>query len=448
MGSIFKHILNPSELNDSEFIKNYLKFSFSKRKSKKSNRLYINICRIYNIYPKTIEELLDNIPNLGYHKDYFYILLFSRNSKLNNYIYNIVINKIKSDIRNLKNGNKISTLGKWLPRESSIINKKIKFIDIFNSKFFPDDSKFHARKKYRKLKHLLNNKLGTLETKMCAKEYDKINFEKVSNNALKKNMNALNKHEDCKNKIIELEKEQLKKKSLSDFIKQILSETHDPEMIERVWEFSKKRYLDEIPYLNKIISNSVGLFDLSRDTFKCDMQYLTIGVALLFDAFSESKILLFNDPNNKGTLAGTICDKVKKMMMSCGPCPTINLENYINLLTGDDNNKNLLIVSYKDEINFDCFKDKNMSSLHIQLNYDDNFNIIYFNGSKVKKLIKYEGPDERGQNSDNGIWKIQPKNIVNIINESNELNGFTYPIYLIMALFSFWLSIYLYDYIK
>lgn len=443
MGSIFKHILNTLELNDPEFIKNYLKFSFSKRKAKKSNRLYINICRIYNIYPKTIEELLDNIPNLGYHKDYFYILSFSRNIKLSNYIYNIVINKIKDDIKNLKKGKQISTLGKWLPRENSIINKKTKFIDIFNSKFYPDDSKFRARKKYRKLKHLLNNKLGTLETKMCAKEYDKINFEKISYNALKKNMNALNKHEDCKNKMIEFEKEQLKKNTLSNFIKEILSEAHDPKMIEQVWEFNRKRYLDEIPYLNKLITKSVGLFDLSKDTFKCDMQYFTIGVALLFDTFSESKMLLLNNQNDKCILTGTTCDKVKKMMMSCGPCPIINLENYKDALT---NNKNLLIVSYKDEIDFDCFKDQKISSLHIQLNYNDNFSIIYFNGLKVKKLVKYDSPDIKQSN--NAIWKIEHKNIVNIINESNELNGFSYPIYLIMALFALWFSINLYDHIK
>src|SRR5207245_2961042 len=108
------------------------------------------------------------------YKDYFYILNFSKNTNLDDYIYNIIINQLKEYLKNIKCKKQISTLGKWLPREKSEINKKINFIDKFNSKFYPDFAIYSARKRYRKLKSMLNKNLGTLEVNLCAKNYDKI----------------------------------------------------------------------------------------------------------------------------------------------------------------------------------------------------------------------------------------------------------------------------------
>ena len=140
-------ILSDDDIQDVDKVKLYLAESFSKRKPKKSNKLYINLCNIYNLYPNLIENILNDISKLGYYKDYFHILYFSTNYKLNNYIYNLVISQIKSDLENLEPGKKISTLGKWLPSEGSKINKKINFIDKFNSLFWEKENKFTLRKK-------------------------------------------------------------------------------------------------------------------------------------------------------------------------------------------------------------------------------------------------------------------------------------------------------------
>ena len=70
----FKTIITKENLGDQEFVKEYLEFSFYKRKPQKDVKLYKNICRIYEVYPETIKELLTNIPRLGYYKDYFHIL--------------------------------------------------------------------------------------------------------------------------------------------------------------------------------------------------------------------------------------------------------------------------------------------------------------------------------------------------------------------------------------
>lgn len=73
----YKTILSNEQLNDPSFVKEYLEFSFKKRRPEKDAKLYINICKIYEKYPETIQELLDNINKLGYYKDYFHILKYS-----------------------------------------------------------------------------------------------------------------------------------------------------------------------------------------------------------------------------------------------------------------------------------------------------------------------------------------------------------------------------------
>ena len=135
---MFKKILNDIQLKDIELVKEYLKFSFRQRKAKKDYKLYINICRIFDVYPDTIKELLDNIPTLGYYKDYFYVLKFSRNATLSKYIYDIVVKQLKIDMQHIKSkqNDKITTLGKWLPRETSKINKETNFIDNFTEIFY------------------------------------------------------------------------------------------------------------------------------------------------------------------------------------------------------------------------------------------------------------------------------------------------------------------------
>ena len=80
----------------------------------------------------------------------------------------------KATLDNLAKEKKISTLGKWLPREKSSINKKCGFVDKFCKLFFPKiKNKFQARREYRKTKTLINQKLGTIETKICGKLYKK-----------------------------------------------------------------------------------------------------------------------------------------------------------------------------------------------------------------------------------------------------------------------------------
>lgn len=419
----FKYILHNDELNDIDTVKSYLQFSFRQRKPKKDYKLYINICKIYNIYPNTIKELLDEIPNLGYYKDYFYILMFSRNTDLDEYIYNIVATQLKQDLQNLKQNKEISTLGKWLPREQSKINSRCNFIDKFNAQFYPDiTDKFHARKRYRKLKTMLNSKLGTIEVKMCAKKYDEINFNKVSPLALKRNMSSLIKHDECKDKLDDFETNSLKKMSLSDFIKELLNNTHTSDKINKmskIWE--NNRFRNEIAYIDKLIPNATCIIDLSKDTFGNGAEHFAIGMALLVDYFSvlENKVIVSDEMIK---LEGDISQKASKLLQYVGPCKAIDINKYYNMIT--DKCSAIIFVTAKQISNIEFLSDKNVTFLQFIPDYD-GYNLVYYTGDKIRKFRKYE------HTFNDKTEKV--KNITTIISNSSELKDKS-GIYFLMCL--------------
>lgn len=441
----FKKVLRDDDLKEIETVKEYLQFSFRKRKAKKDYKLYINICKIYNVYPETIKDVLNNIPKLGYYKDYFYILMFSRNNQLSQYIYDLVISQLDEDLKNLKEDKQISTIGKWLPRESSKINKQCNFIDTFNSMFYPDVSIFTARKRYRKLKTMLNDKIGTLEAKICTHQYSQIDFNKVSHMALERNKETLLKHDESKLKLETFIKNNLKKMSLAEFIKEVITNNHSQELIEDIWE--NNRFSMEIPYISRMICNSVCVIDLSKDTYNNDCQYFTLGMALLIDQFStlDNKIFVCND--NCIKLTGTIKEKLDQLTKYCGPCKPIDISKYYELVTKNNVNnpcKNIFFVTNK---NINCIEwlcDKKMTLVQFKPYYE-GYDIVYYNGDYVKLFSKYT--TKQYGNNEVDVYQSRSKNIKNIIDTSNELNDRQTPINIILMMFVLLSFIKLYGYL-
>jgi hypothetical protein len=376
-------ILADEDIQDVDKVKSYLIQSFNKRKPKKSNKLYINLCNIYNLYPNLVESILDNISKLGYYKDYFHILYFSTNYKLNNYIYNLVITQITIDIGNLEPGKKISTLGKWLPSEGSKINKKINFVDKFNSLFWEKGNKFTLRKKYRQLKTKLNEKLGTLESLMNTKQYEKINLNKVSYNALQRHKHHLITHEELVPKFYDYEVSKLKKMSLFAFIKELFDNKYDIKTLEYVWE--NQDY--QIPYLNALINNTICAIDLSKDMFTNNAHYLSIGIALLVDKLSTHKnsIIVCNNNRINFESTDTLLDKKNKLIKYSGPCRDIKASYYKNIANNINNDYVLLFVTNK-FINIDVPN----KILQIIPYYNNNYDVVLTENGKHKKITKYE----------------------------------------------------------
>jgi hypothetical protein len=75
----------------------------------------------------------------------------------------------------------------------------------------------------------------------------------------------------------------------------LLSDKHPVEKMDKIWEHNRFRM--ELPYLDSVIANSMCIIDLSKDTYECNGDHFTIGIALLIDQFSllENKIVVGND---------------------------------------------------------------------------------------------------------------------------------------------------------
>lgn len=381
----FHLILNESELKNSDLVQNYLEYSLKFRKPKKSFKFYINITKIFDYYPKLIKNILDNIPKLGYYKDYFYILSFCRNSELSEYIFKLIIQQLDQDIQNYNNFKEISTLGKWLPREKSRLDKKINFVDKFNSKFFPNHQINTARKKYRQLKSKLNKRLGTLEVNLCSKNY-KINFDKVSPYSLKKNMVNLIKHPEIKSDLNKYNYNQLSKLNLSDFINKITTEPVDLEIINKIWSENQDKYLLELPYINKLINNSIGIFDLSRETFNNNFQNFILGIILILSEIKSNKIIiadnnLINFPDNLN-----LVEKSKYILKYIGPNNKLDIYNYYGLYNTDNKTKNILVFSSLEPNNLEKLKSNNIIYFQYKIGKSE---IIIYKGSKINRLPNY-----------------------------------------------------------
>jgi len=394
----FKNILTEDELADTNIIKQYLEYSFDRRKKKKSMKLYTNLSLIYELYPDVIKEILDNIPTLGYYKDYFYILATTKNANMEEHIYILVIKQLKLDMINLENDKPISTLGKWLPREKSNLNKETGFVDKFNSLFFLDiKNKIMARREYRKIKTSINKKLGTIESKLCAKEYDSIEYDKVAPYALKQSMSILMNHEESQRGFYNYQLDKLKKKTLSEFVKELIrdKQTVNIEDLERIWQENK--YIETIPHLDNIAS-TICVIDLSNAMYNAKGEFLAIGVALLIDQYSQmpKKIIIGN--NTVVNLTGNIIAKTKQIMKRIGPCNPIDVEKY-----NFDNKIDKLVYVTTKEI---TYPKNNINILHIKPNCGA-YDIIYNScTTSVQNILT------------NSIVKLNKPNIQTIINNN------------------------------
>lgn len=394
----YRRILHENDLMDAPFIKSYLEKEFRFRRTKKNKALYINISIIFHKYPDTIKEILNNIPLLGYYKDYFYILMFSRNPELDQYIYGIIYRQLREDQSNLRNNKKISTLGKWLPREDSKINKKCNFIDKFSEIFFPNSfDVYAARRKYRLMKTALNAELGTIESKLCTKQFSSIDYANVAPYALKKKMHIIQKHQESKIKYDEYRIALLKNMNLSELTREIIkNESAD---IDDIWNNFKSSF-------DKYLDNAVCIIDLSNDVYAVKGEFLAMGMALLAsERCTDNRIYV---GNKMIQLDGTLPDKIKILQKYMGPCQFPDLSQF--------NDTQIIIVSTKE-----IKRPEGIKLLHI---------IPYYDTYSVKKTRKLIIP----HNLARGTVHLQKNKIKMITNKSCELRDVKIPILIILFL--------------
>ena len=127
--------------------------------------------------------LIPLVPIYGYWKDLW--ILWHRTPELRNAIDSLVKSQFYQD----QESENPSMLAKWLPREGSSCDMKI-LARHFANLLFPLTDEMIRMKTYRKTCAALNRILGTTEVKMCAKEWDQIDFVNVPAYVLKRSERA------------------------------------------------------------------------------------------------------------------------------------------------------------------------------------------------------------------------------------------------------------------
>lgn len=288
-------ILCKTQLENIEHVKNYLDYKLKWRKSRKHPTFYINISNIYDYHPQLILEIIQNIHSLGYYKDYFHILFFSKNIELHNEIYLLVLHQLEEDIKNMELMWPISTLGKWLPSEKSKINKQTNFINLFSKLLYPDiKSNITRRKKYRQLKTRINNYLGTLESNICTGNYHKINLYKIPHDSVIRNIDTLRKNMDDE-KIDKYLINYLSKLTLNKFIKMIIKtypEKYPHNVINLAW--NENKFENEVNHIRKYLTETDYTFilDLSKNTFEHNYLFLFGMFLLIKREYPSSKFMI------------------------------------------------------------------------------------------------------------------------------------------------------------
>jgi hypothetical protein len=356
---INKKILDDSELKNKGLVSSWIHDKLKHRRAFKGHKFYINICKIYDFYPDLVEGMLNNMNDLGYHKDYFHIMYHSRNGHLNDYIMDIVVNQISLDYQNMKKGKKITTLGKWLPKEDSKIDKKIKFVIHFCDIYFDEyRKKFNVinvstlKRKYRKMRTQFNDYIGTIEKKLSTKQYSSIDFSKVSRHALRVYGTALDKHEVIRDQVEIAKINSLKKIKLDQFVSTMMkySKNYNNQIFNCVFTESTLNYDCDLMNIAPFIKNNTTLIaDMSNQTFINGHMNNFYGLMLMvLNKSSMINPIIVAGKKNKNAIMhnqNDVYGNLLEIQKYCKPCDEIVIDDYQNVI--DKNTENLIVLTNK-----------------------------------------------------------------------------------------------------
>jgi hypothetical protein len=138
-----------------------------------------------NHYPEQTKNILSLVPEYGRWDD----LYSAFGTPCEKHALSIIKNQIDNDIENMKSGNAISLLGKWLCRINTSSKETIRKAHITRRYLELDN------KSYRKLCSSLNAYLNTTEVLMSSNRWGDINYEKIPSQCLFKHTKAFNKRD-------------------------------------------------------------------------------------------------------------------------------------------------------------------------------------------------------------------------------------------------------------
>jgi hypothetical protein len=170
-------------------------FNARDRISGKKEKAISNDCLLwlkdthFDVYKKNIKTYINKY---GCWNDLNYII---KKTDKKNYEYSLFAEQLKEDKQNLENGENVSLCSKWVisPNDKNVIK--------IARHLFNNENIQKYQERYRK-EYIspLRSKLNLVETKMCHKDWDAIEYEKIPAQALKKYKKAFMRNDEEKYK--------------------------------------------------------------------------------------------------------------------------------------------------------------------------------------------------------------------------------------------------------
>jgi hypothetical protein len=344
---------------------------------KYDSRIYLQWEKDYKKNPVKTRERLRKINK--YHKQFLYILSLTRHKSLINDIYNIIIDKFRTDIHKHNNDKRISTLAKWLPREKSSFDRQLDFLKNFTDKLYPGMAKSAAYKLYRNHIVTLSKKLNITETLISTKKFDEIVFENVPTVCLRRNMKTFLKHEETREKLYKFLNEKFINVSSKVYVEYLQNNSLHPvekQICMAAWSVRKNNYFKKNKFLHCMENRfTVPVIDTSDDMFNSELIYDNILVSLIPLQYANKIIINDKEPLILNIhYKENIAEKIQIIMRNMNNCQNINLEQLEKLTSST-----VLVLSNKPTIG----KCKN-KVFYYPRRIDKVTKVKY----KLKKLIK------------------------------------------------------------
>jgi hypothetical protein len=271
-----------------------------------------------NHYSEWFYSNLHLLHEYGSYLDYVKLWHLVDNIETKKAIMDLLVDTLKNDIVSLEDNSSVSLLAKWLPSE------KYKWDRYNNNKFVYELCRSFFRIRRVDNNHLkmlrkqviapLRNQIKIVESKMCSKKFDEIEYEKVPSVAMNKYKKAFRKNdEDRFNDYLSSVSKGEKKINSSqvyphDLVRQYLSGglMKPDEVIEAQWEEIKKKTQETKPF-----DKSIVVCDVSGSMDGTPME---VAIALGLLGLYDNKIITFSEhPSLYHVPEGTLYEQVRKV---------------------------------------------------------------------------------------------------------------------------------------
>ncbi|HOS16573.1 MAG TPA: DUF2828 family protein [Bacteroidales bacterium] len=144
-----------------------------------------NIIKYLAVYhPEVVSKNMENIPFYGRYDDLYAL----EGTPLEKEMFQFIARQLKQDLRNMKKGEPVSLLGKWLKSENTSSPESCRLAKLTR------EALELSSKRYRKVLSSLRKHIDVIERKMCGKEWNEINFENVPSKASLIYRSAFDRH--------------------------------------------------------------------------------------------------------------------------------------------------------------------------------------------------------------------------------------------------------------